>query len=78
MNIKQKAYVAYFAGVLIASGISLAKLGIEWVKVSKRIKRNGAFLAESEAWKKKYHDCPEDQQEEAIAEFKKIMDRYDI
>lgn len=66
----------FFFGVAAVCGITLIKLYSKYRKISKRIERHETFLAESEAWKVKYHNCPEHLQDEAIAAFSEILNRY--
>lgn len=68
----------FFFGIAAVCGITLIKLYSEYRKVSKRIERNEAFLAESEALKRKYPNGDGNEGRTMAAELIELMNKYGL
>ena len=71
-------FAGFFFGIAAVCGITLIKLYSEYRKVSKRIERNEAFLAESEALRKKYPNGDGNEGRTMAAELIELMKKYGL
>lgn len=78
MNNELNRLIGIIIGVITVTGTYTFWNLRQQAKLTKRMKRNAAFLAESEALRKKYPNGGDDEGKTMSVEFLALMDKYGL